>query len=157
MFNFRISRMACFQQVANQILTASSRHLISSGFSSMRLCTNKPVFTTTHLLLAAPRKFNRFICPEIWFRMLAHCPHMILSSAHFWISIWSQSIHAIFQDFTDYTNLEECVSFLCDYISKNGPFDGFLGFSQVPPFPILHGTYSAINSKTILSQVVTDN
>ncbi|XP_074353639.1 uncharacterized protein LOC141692635 [Apium graveolens] len=33
-------------------------------------------------------------------------------------------------DFTVYTNLEECVSNLCDYIITNGPFHGLLGFSQ---------------------------
>ncbi|OIW03244.1 hypothetical protein TanjilG_21773 [Lupinus angustifolius] len=34
------------------------------------------------------------------------------------------------KDFTEYTNLEECISYLCEYITANGPFDGFLGFSQ---------------------------
>ncbi|KAK4758872.1 hypothetical protein SAY87_020173 [Trapa incisa] len=34
------------------------------------------------------------------------------------------------KDFTEYTNLEECITYLCDYIMANGPFDGFLGFSQ---------------------------
>ncbi|KAK6942109.1 Serine hydrolase FSH [Dillenia turbinata] len=34
------------------------------------------------------------------------------------------------KDFTEYTNLEECIAYLCDYITNNGPFDGFLGFSQ---------------------------
>nr|NP_001409293.1 dihydrofolate reductase [Nymphaea colorata] len=34
------------------------------------------------------------------------------------------------KDFTVYTNLDKCISFLCDYIERNGPFDGFLGFSQ---------------------------
>nr|NP_001409262.1 dihydrofolate reductase [Nelumbo nucifera] len=33
-------------------------------------------------------------------------------------------------DFTEYTNLDECISYLCDFIMKNGPFDGLLGFSQ---------------------------
>jgi calmodulin len=35
------------------------------------------------------------------------------------------------QEFTEYTNLDECISYLCDYMVKNGPFDGLLGFSQV--------------------------
>ncbi|KAG6493300.1 hypothetical protein ZIOFF_048279 [Zingiber officinale] len=35
------------------------------------------------------------------------------------------------KEFTEYENLEECISFLCDYMMKNGPFDGLLGFSQV--------------------------
>ncbi|KAF9679472.1 hypothetical protein SADUNF_Sadunf06G0018500 [Salix dunnii] len=34
------------------------------------------------------------------------------------------------KDFTEYTNLEECISYLCEYITTRGPFDGFLGFSQ---------------------------
>ncbi|KAG6642743.1 dihydrofolate reductase-like [Carya illinoinensis] len=34
------------------------------------------------------------------------------------------------KDFTEYTNLEECISYLCDYITREGPFAGFLGFSQ---------------------------
>ncbi|KAL9271090.1 Dihydrofolate reductase-like protein [Drosera capensis] len=33
-------------------------------------------------------------------------------------------------DFTEYTNLEECLAYICEYITKNGPFDGYLGFSQ---------------------------
>ncbi|XP_048127792.1 esterase GA18864 [Rhodamnia argentea] len=34
------------------------------------------------------------------------------------------------KDFTEYTNLEECVKYLCEYITSKGPFDGLLGFSQ---------------------------
>ncbi|VAH26211.1 unnamed protein product [Triticum turgidum subsp. durum] len=34
------------------------------------------------------------------------------------------------KDFTEYTNLDECIAYLCDYMVKNGPFDGLLGFSQ---------------------------
>ncbi|XWS44997.1 hypothetical protein CRYUN_Cryun15aG0097900 [Craigia yunnanensis] len=34
------------------------------------------------------------------------------------------------QDFTEYTNFEECLAYIEDYMMKNGPFDGFLGFSQ---------------------------
>ncbi|KAJ4960175.1 hypothetical protein NE237_020085 [Protea cynaroides] len=34
------------------------------------------------------------------------------------------------KEFTEYTNLDECISYLCEYITTNGPFDGFLGFSQ---------------------------
>ncbi|GAY33421.1 hypothetical protein CUMW_007150 [Citrus unshiu] len=34
------------------------------------------------------------------------------------------------KEFTEYTNLEECVSYLTEYITSNGPFDGLLGFSQ---------------------------
>ncbi|NP_001409246.1 dihydrofolate reductase-like [Beta vulgaris subsp. vulgaris] len=34
------------------------------------------------------------------------------------------------KEFTEYTNLEECISYLCEYITTKGPFDGLLGFSQ---------------------------
>ncbi|KAK9664487.1 hypothetical protein RND81_14G045800 [Saponaria officinalis] len=34
------------------------------------------------------------------------------------------------KEFTEYTNLDECISYLCEYITTNGPFDGLLGFSQ---------------------------
>ncbi|XP_058185378.1 uncharacterized protein LOC131302652 [Rhododendron vialii] len=34
------------------------------------------------------------------------------------------------KDFTVYTNLEECISYLCEYMTTKGPFDGLLGFSQ---------------------------
>ncbi|KAG9454934.1 hypothetical protein H6P81_007838 [Aristolochia fimbriata] len=33
-------------------------------------------------------------------------------------------------DFTEYENLDECISYLCEYITNNGPFHGLLGFSQ---------------------------
>ena len=35
------------------------------------------------------------------------------------------------QDFSEYSNFEECVAYIEDYMVKNGPFDGLLGFSQV--------------------------
>ncbi|KAJ7972022.1 Serine hydrolase FSH [Quillaja saponaria] len=34
------------------------------------------------------------------------------------------------KDFTEYINLEECISYLNEYITSKGPFDGLLGFSQ---------------------------
>ncbi|OMO73029.1 Serine hydrolase FSH [Corchorus olitorius] len=34
------------------------------------------------------------------------------------------------QDYSEYTNFEECLAYLEDYMINNGPFDGFLGFSQ---------------------------
>ncbi|OMO72985.1 Serine hydrolase FSH [Corchorus olitorius] len=33
-------------------------------------------------------------------------------------------------DFSEFTNFEECLAYLEDYMINNGPFDGFLGFSQ---------------------------
>ncbi|CAN4099695.1 unnamed protein product [Withania somnifera] len=41
------------------------------------------------------------------------------------------------EDFTEYENLEECISYLCDYITSKGPFDGLLGFSQAPTLSAL--------------------
>lgn len=35
------------------------------------------------------------------------------------------------QDFSEYSNFEECLAYIEDYMVKNGPFDGFLGHSQV--------------------------
>ncbi|CAH2043353.1 unnamed protein product [Thlaspi arvense] len=32
--------------------------------------------------------------------------------------------------FTEYINFEECLDYIEDYMIKNGPFDGLLGFSQ---------------------------
>ncbi|XVF15269.1 hypothetical protein REPUB_Repub09cG0136500 [Reevesia pubescens] len=34
------------------------------------------------------------------------------------------------EDFSEFTNFEECLAYIEDYMTKNGPFDGFLGFSQ---------------------------
>ncbi|TKY69924.1 Rhodanese domain-containing protein 6 [Spatholobus suberectus] len=34
------------------------------------------------------------------------------------------------EDFTEYSNFEECLAYIQDYMVKNGPFDGLLGFSQ---------------------------
>ncbi|GAU44833.1 hypothetical protein TSUD_238060 [Trifolium subterraneum] len=33
-------------------------------------------------------------------------------------------------DFTQYRNFEECIAYIEDYMLKNGPFHGVLGFSQ---------------------------
>ncbi|AES96052.1 putative alpha/Beta hydrolase [Medicago truncatula] len=34
------------------------------------------------------------------------------------------------EGFTEYRNFEECLAYIEDYMLKNGPFDGVLGFSQ---------------------------
>ncbi|GLU13062.1 hypothetical protein SLE2022_297090 [Rubroshorea leprosula] len=34
------------------------------------------------------------------------------------------------EDFTEYTNFEECLEYVEEFMIKNGPFDGLLGFSQ---------------------------
>nr|CAD1833179.1 unnamed protein product [Ananas comosus var. bracteatus] len=47
------------------------------------------------------------------------------------------------KDFTEYTNLDECISYLCDYMTKNGPFDGLLGFSQGATLSALLAGYQA--------------
>nr|NP_001409282.1 dihydrofolate reductase [Ipomoea nil] len=47
------------------------------------------------------------------------------------------------EDFTEYTNLEECISYLCQYITSNGPFHGLLGFSQGATIAALLAGYQA--------------
>ncbi|KAL5078999.1 hypothetical protein RYX36_007420 [Vicia faba] len=34
------------------------------------------------------------------------------------------------EDFTEYRNFEQCLTYIEDYMLQNGPFDGVLGFSQ---------------------------
>ncbi|KAF7843527.1 esterase AGAP003155 [Senna tora] len=34
------------------------------------------------------------------------------------------------KEFTEYTNFDECLKYIEDFMIKNGPFDGLLGFSQ---------------------------
>ncbi|KAJ7965773.1 Serine hydrolase FSH [Quillaja saponaria] len=34
------------------------------------------------------------------------------------------------KEFTEYTNFDECLAYIEDFMVKHGPFDGFLGFSQ---------------------------
>ncbi|XP_048331902.2 uncharacterized protein LOC107407488 [Ziziphus jujuba] len=34
------------------------------------------------------------------------------------------------KEFTEYTNFDECLQYIEDFMIKNGPFDGLLGFSQ---------------------------
>ncbi|XP_077211018.1 uncharacterized protein LOC143846468 isoform X2 [Tasmannia lanceolata] len=67
-------------------------------------------------------------------KMKMLCLHGFRTSGSFFhkqISKWDPSIFAQFHmDFTEYTNLDECISYLCEYITSNGPFDGFIGFSQ---------------------------
>nr|KYP66305.1 hypothetical protein KK1_012593 [Cajanus cajan] len=38
------------------------------------------------------------------------------------------------EDFTEYTNFEEGLEFIQDYMLENGRFDGIMGFSQVLNF-----------------------
>ncbi|KAM5575487.1 hypothetical protein ABKV19_014446 [Rosa sericea] len=47
--------------------------------------------------------------------------------------IFDPPYHEWFQfnkEFSEYTNFDECLEFIEDYMIKNGPFDGLLGFSQ---------------------------
>ena len=43
---------------------------------------------------------------------------------------------AVFQEFTEYTNLEESLEYIEECMIKHGPFDGLLGFSQVSIFSL---------------------
>ncbi|XP_021819571.1 esterase CBG03338-like isoform X3 [Prunus avium] len=67
-------------------------------------------------------------------KMKILCLHGFRTSGSFLqkqISKWDASIFSQFDlDYTEYTNLEECITYLCDYITSKGPFDGLLGFSQ---------------------------
>ncbi|GMN27311.1 hypothetical protein TIFTF001_041014 [Ficus carica] len=41
------------------------------------------------------------------------------------------------KEFTEYINFEEGLQYIEDFMVKNGPFDGLLGFSQVPTIKYL--------------------
>lgn len=45
---------------------------------------------------------------------------------------------------TEYINFDECLSFIEDYMLKNGPFDGLLGFSQVIVLIIFSLLFAAV-------------
>lgn len=36
-----------------------------------------------------------------------------------------------YQEFSEYTNFDECLAYIEDFMIKHGPFDGLMGFSQV--------------------------
>ncbi|XP_021624915.1 esterase C25G4.2 isoform X2 [Manihot esculenta] len=76
-----------------------------------------------------------FTCEYVWEKHLQEFPDGIFPAKG------KSDIEGIFpppyfewfqynEEFTEYTNLEECISYLCEYITSNGPFDGLLGFSQ---------------------------
>ncbi|CAL5189468.1 unnamed protein product [Lathyrus oleraceus] len=50
------------------------------------------------------------------------------------------------KEFTEYTNFDECLRFIEDYMIKHGPFDGFLGFSQGA---ILSGALPGLQEKGV--------
>lgn len=37
------------------------------------------------------------------------------------------------QEVKEYKNFDECLAYVEDFMVKQGPFDGLMGFSQVPP------------------------
>ena len=41
------------------------------------------------------------------------------------------NMFVVSQEFTEYTNFDECLQYIEDCMIKYGPFDGLLGFSQV--------------------------
>ncbi|XP_024639126.1 dihydrofolate reductase isoform X2 [Medicago truncatula] len=45
------------------------------------------------------------------------------------LGIYVGFIYCLFE-FTEYTNFDECLQYIEDYMIKHGPFDGLLGFSQ---------------------------
>lgn len=76
-----------------------------------------------------------YISATVWSSSMPYArdEHSFIFIFIFWFLCRNTSVLACFspQEFTDYTNLDECISYLCDYMVKNGPFDGLLGFSQV--------------------------
>ena len=50
------------------------------------------------------------------------------------------------EDFTEYTNFDECLQYIEDYMIKHGPFDGLLGFSQGA---ILSGALPGLQEKGV--------
>ncbi|XP_058747769.1 uncharacterized protein LOC131620653 [Vicia villosa] len=50
------------------------------------------------------------------------------------------------KEFTEYTNFDECLQFIEDYMIKHGPFDGLLGFSQGA---ILSGALPGLQEKGV--------
>ena len=77
---------------------------------------------------------ERFFDPPYfeWFQFNAV---RLLDLTSFCLSISLRNHRFIFfsvlQDFTEHRNLEECLSFIEDYMLNHEPFDGLLGFSQV--------------------------
>lgn len=66
-----------------------------------------------------------------WFQF-NKVPWLFSTFFHFILSIrlylrWNFQI----QEFTEYTNFENCLEYLEDRMIKLGPFDGLIGFSQV--------------------------
>ncbi|WJX63306.1 hypothetical protein P8452_48211 [Trifolium repens] len=50
------------------------------------------------------------------------------------------------KEFTEYTNFDECLEYIEDYMIKHGPFDGLLGFSQGA---ILSGALPGLQEKGV--------
>lgn len=83
--------------------------------------------------------------PVAWRCLYPAMPEIVLGSAQalsplhivYWLT------HLSCKEFTEYTNLEECITYLCEYINTNGPFDGLLGFSQVTFSPFLIYQYTS--------------
>jgi hypothetical protein len=55
------------------------------------------------------------------------------------------------EDVVKYTNLDQCIDFIANYMEAYGPFDGLLGFSQVEKsmFFVLISINLCLNSKVI--------
>ena len=74
--------------------------------------------------------YNGILIPDFIFQLQFGHHHNLVCLSY---SCQNSSMFDFFsaQEFTEYTNLDECISYLCDYMVKNGPFEGLLGFSQV--------------------------
>lgn len=71
------------------------------------------------------------------------------------------SIFFEFQEFSEYENFDECLAYIEDFMIKQGPFDGLMGFSQVPSssstpilFNLNHSPVSDLKDGTFFSSVI---
>jgi len=70
------------------------------------------------------KKINLYCFSMVWF-WYSVCFGIYLFLI--WRDVWC----VFFQEFSEYTNFDECLAYIEDFMIKNGPFDGLLGFSQV--------------------------
>jgi hypothetical protein len=70
------------------------------------------------------KKINLYCVSMVWF-WYSVCFGIYLFLI--WRDVWC----VFFQEFSEYANFDECLAYIEDFMIKNGPFDGLLGFSQV--------------------------
>ena len=100
-------------------------HRTLSGSSSIRYVLQVASDETTEI-----SSYNGILIPDFIFQLQFGHHHNFVCLSY---SCQNSSMFDFFsaQEFTESTNLDECISYLCDYMVENGPFEGLLGFSQV--------------------------